>query len=510
MPSILWPTTRPLSDAAAQPPDYFRDLNLDQVVSQIVAKERERDLVTALLCGHLRDADVVRYRQDVFRDLEDGRLLAGLRAFAQAMAEVHSHLAQLDKMPFPHQRAGWFLDAAAIYGDAVRGLEADLDAASLASPALTAFRQVLAPYVKSAAFAALASDTKACREALQGIRYCVRIRGGRVEVTPYQGEDDYSAEVLKTFERFKQGGAKDYQVVYRTWPGMDHIGGQILALVARLFVDEFAALDRFCEVHAAFLDETVSRFDQELRFYLAYASYVEPLRAAGLPFCYPEVSAQSKAVSAATTFDLALARKLVSEGRPVLTNDWLLDGAERVFIVSGPNQGGKTTFARTFGQLHHLAGVGCPVPGSEARLFLFDRLFTHFEREEDLTTMTGKLETDLARMRDILTTATPDSVVVVNEAFTSSTALKDARFLTRKVMDKVLRLDLLCVLVTFVDGLADLGGAVVRMVSTIVPENPAERTYKVVRGPADGLAYALALAEKHGLTYEQLRRRLVV
>jgi DNA mismatch repair protein MutS len=288
---------------------------------------------------------------------------------------------------------------------------------------------------------------------------------------------------------------------------MNHVTAQILELVARLFPEEFAALDEYCARHAVFLDEGVRRAHRELQFYLAYLDYIRPLRAAGLRFCYPEVSASSKAVHAASTFDLALARKLVTRGAPVVTNDFRLEGRERIAVVTGPNQGGKTTFARTFGQLHHLAGVGCPVPGSAARLFLFDRLFTHFEREEDLAARTGKLEDDLIRIGAILRAATPDSIVILNETFASTTT-DDARFLGTKLLTKVMRLDALCVYVTFVDELASLGEQVVSMMSTIVPENPAERTYKVVRKPADGLAYALAIAEKHGLTYKRLRERI--
>jgi DNA mismatch repair protein MutS len=486
---------------------FARDLNLDQVVAAIAGDREERDLITETLYGHLRDADAVRYRQEVFRDLDDPAPLGEIQRFAGRMAEVRAHLNQLAAMQYRYQREGWLLDAAAIYCEAVRALAGHLASVQVSSRALLAFRDYLVRYLASAGFTDLARETKDRKDALGRIRYCTRIKGDRVEVTRYAGEADYSAVVLKTFERFKQGAVKDYLIPYRVQPGMNHVAAQILDQVARLFPEEFAALDEYTSRYTAFFDAGIRRAYQELQFYLAYLDYIRPLRAAGLSFCFPEVSASSKEVRAVGTFDLALARKLVTQGTPVVTNDFRLEGRERIAVITGPNQGGKTTFARTFGQLHHLAGAGCPVPGGAARLFLYDRIFTQFEREEDLAARTGKLEDDLIRIGAILRAATPDSIVILNETFASTTT-RDARFLGTKLLTKVMRLDALCVYVTFVDELASLGEQVVSMMSTIVQENPAERTYKVVRKPADGLAYALAIAEKHGVTYERLQERL--
>jgi DNA mismatch repair protein MutS len=423
------------------------------------------------------------------------------------MRAMREHLRQADKLYYKYQKQRWFLDAVDVYGDAVSCLTRDLTLADLRSHGFLAFREYLTTYTESAEFTSLLADTQKLKADLSGIRYSLHIRDNRIKVSRYDSEPDYGADVLQTFEKFKQGAAREYRFDLRYGPDMNHVEAAILDLVAKLYPDIFSSLDQYCDRYRDYLDNTISDFDREVQFYIACLEHIKRLKPTGLHFCYPTVTNQSKEVYGHEVFDLALANNLMGENAPVVSNDFYLNDPERIFVVSGPNQGGKTTFARTFGQLHYLASVGCPVPGREARLFLFDRLFTHFEREEDLQNLSGKLEDDLLRLRGILERATPNSILIMNESF-SSTTLSDALFLNKQVVQQIIQRDMLCVCVTFLDELASLSETTVSMVSTVDPEDLARRTFKIVRRPADGLAYAAAIAEKYRLTYESIKERI--
>jgi DNA mismatch repair ATPase MutS len=380
----------------------------------------------------------------------------------------------------------------------VSRLAGELLSSSPQSLAIRGLRDYLARYAGSNDFRILAAETAKLRTDLQSVRYSLHIDGKRVTVGRYSDAPDLSAEVLRTFEKFRQGASKEYKFRISNWPEMNHVEAAILDRVARLYPEVFSRLEEFPVRHSGFLDSVIAVFDREVQFYLAYIEFKYRVEKAGLSFCYPVV-ATSKDIHAHDTFDLALANKLVEARRPVVTNSFFLKDRERVFVVSGPNQGGKTTFARTVGQLHYL--------GCDAKLFLFDQLFTHFERQEDLQNLSGKLEDELKRIQRILEQATDRSILIMNESFLSTT-LNDALFLSKKIMQRILSQDILCVSVTFLDELATLSDATVSMVSTVDPIDPALRTFKIVRRPADGLAYAAAIAQKYRLTQAALGERI--
>jgi hypothetical protein len=95
----------------------------------------------------------------------------------------------------------------------------------------------------------------------------------------------------------------------------------------------------------------------------------------------------------------------------------------------------------------------------------------------------------------------------MNEIFTSTT-LRDARELATRVLRQLTDLDALAVCVTFIDELATVTPATVSMVAGVDAEDVTRRTFRIERRPADGRAYAVALAQAHGLGFERIIERI--
>lgn len=489
------------------PPVFFGDLNIDQVINSVVAGREEYNLKPYFYCS-LNDPNTIFYRQQVMRDIENTDLLQYLTGFSDSMRSVRTSLKQIATLYYKHQKDRLYLDVVKLYLNTISELSLTMQHLNLKSEGLSAFRNYIGSYIKSKLFLDIVADIQNIENEMSSINYSIYINGLRVQVKHcFDDSEDYSEEIASVFSRFREGAVKSYLIKLPHTDMMNDVEARILDCVAKLHPDYFQHLEQFVQQNADFQDSVISLFDREIQFYLSWLEFVQKFTSVGLNYCYPEISILSKQINAQSTYDMALADKLINEQVTVVTNDFRLDEKERIFVVSGPNQGGKTTFARVFGQLHYFATLGCPVAGSSATLFLYDKIFTHFEKEENMKSMRGRLQDELFRIHSILQEATGNSLIIINEIFTSTT-LQDQLQLSFKIMHKLCDLDIIGVWVTFIDELSAFSEKTVSVLSSVSAEDVYRRTYKIIRKQADGLAYAFSLVEKYRLTYSLLTKRL--
>ncbi len=487
-------------------PPFAIDLHLGEVLAPL--RRGDTDDVAARYLVRLQDPDAVAFRHEVFRDLESPSVRDALAEFASRMRQVHEHLAHASRIVHPLERHRWTVEAAEVYRAAVIAVDEALDRASLTSRGLGAVRTTLRDYVSSDGFIALAADTTRLLADLAGVTYRMRIGENRVTVRRDTGEADFGAEVAATFARFRRSGSPaPLAVDVFTTIDMNEVETGILERVARLHRPVFLALDAWVERHGSFLDPAVATFAAELAFYLRWLERIGPLRDAGLPFCYPQMAQPGTGLAARDLFDLALALRREPAGEGIVTNDVELSGAERLLVITGPNQGGKTSFARAIGQLQHFASIGVPVPGSAARVGLADAVHTLFARAEDPADLTGRLEAELTRAANIVDAVRPGSIVILNETFGSTTS-DDSLAITRALIATMTRRGATCVVVTFLGELAADDPSTASLTGVVDPGDPTRPTFRLERRPPDPLAHARAVADAHGLGYDAIRARV--
>ncbi len=189
----------------------------------------------------------------------------------------------------------------------------------------------------------------------------------------------------------------------------------------------------------------------ELGFYVACVNLSERLADKGEPTCFPvAVPAGELALSGQSLYDVCLT--LTIEQR-IVSNDLNAD-RKTLVMITGANQGGKSTFLRSVGLAQLMTQCGMFVGGESFRTTVCDGLFTHYKREEDETMEGGKLDKELARMSAIADEITPNSILLCNESF-GATNEREGSEIARQVLAALLSNGIRVLFVTHLFDLAD-------------------------------------------------------
>jgi hypothetical protein len=155
----------------------------------------------------------------------------------------------------------------------------------------------------------------------------------------------------------------------------------------------------------------------ELAFYVGCLNLYGRLAAKGEPVCFPRPAPMGERRHRFSgLYDVCLAlhleRRLV--GNTV--------GADRksLMIITGANQGGKSSFLRSIGLAQLMMQCGMFVGAESFDAELCTGLFTHYRREEDTTMQSGKFDEELARLSDIVDNVSPHSMLLFNESFAAT------------------------------------------------------------------------------------------
>lgn len=494
--SILNPDGKPEMQVAA--PSFFVDLNLDQVVKQIQG-------MTAMPVENMfyqmpdtRQGEA--YRRGVYGDVKKTAVYEALSKFMDMQEHWMEAKDAKSKVERAEQAWVWHIQEVSRYCSLFTALYEELCGQEMDSEGMQSFCTYLAEQVKSELFQEMKAQAQKMFAHIEGFQIRLECTGDMVYVSRGQVEGSYQKFLRKHFgeENLKMKspfvGRED----------LTYLESEILSQVAREEKVFFRQAKNFYETYLNYEDPSLVLFGQEIAYYLSYCMFQRNMEKKGFAFVTPTVHAD-KDMSALGLYDLALALANQSIGKEVVSNDFVYTAGEKFLVVTGPNQGGKTTFARSLGQLVYLSKMGFDVPATAANVHEFSTILTHFSVEESVETGRGKLMEELVRLKPMMEVHVTNAFVVINELFTTA-ANYDACIMGKKVLEHFIGSDCRGIYVTHLKELSECHPGVVSM-RAMVDEDRVQN-FKIHRSPADDSVCAMNQVNKYLLTYEQLRTRL--
>ena len=252
----------------------------------------------------------------------------------------------------------------------------------------------------------------------------------------------------------------------------------------------------------------------EIEFVSRAADLIKSLSAhAGCAVCIPELAPiEEKAFSAKGIYNPRVALAIDDE---IVTNDFEFDDNARIYVLTGPNRGGKSVITVAVGAAQALCQLGLPVPAESARISPVDAIFTHFPEGADDTIDKGRLGEECARLREIFDSVSSDSMILLDESL-SSTGAYEASYIASEILSGFAVLRCRGIFSTHLHELAagvpeinersrKMSGIAIDTLVAGIEEG--RRSFKIYRAKPDGKSYARDIADKYGLSFDTLISR---
>ena len=487
-------------------PSFFKDINLDQYADRIAAYYGDDEIKQyfKVTCGTYEGA---KYRQEIVRDLMTPSIRDAVTAFIGKIGEAVTCRQCAENVTVNVQKCKWYVDCVTAYYQAMEDLCVEFNATPPKSRAFYALHQDLFHTLNSAGVKRRRETAGQLTEAFAKMRFHLTINKEKTTFDLAYNFEDYCAPIRSSLARTMQ--YEDY-VPFREspFPSMElsSLETFILKQLEKENRQAFLQLEAFGNRGPKVIELEVLDLIRELKFYIFNLEYMDRVKEWGVPLTMPLI-VKDKELYMDDCYDIVLALTNMESEKEVVLNDIMKANFEKAIIVTGPNQGGKTTLARAFGQCFYFGMMGLPVPAGVCKLPYCSGIHTHFANEEGTEGLEGRLHNEIVRIREMLDVLDNRSVVILNELFTSAPTA-DALTMSRDLLKRLLSRNAICFYVTHTFEIAFDSDDYVSLVATVVEDGSYRRTYRIVRKRADGAAYANSIVSKYKLDYSHINYRL--
>ena len=475
---------------------FLQDLNIDQILDHIT--EGWDPECRKMFEAFPASAEDEEYRRAIYQDVRNEEVYSALTEFYYKILARNTYSEKKEKAYELVQKRVWYLREIFTYVSSITALNDALLRSSLGSAGLKALSDFLSDTISKEDFRTLNDDVTGLWKELSEFRVILTYEKDQFTLKCGTTEAQFENFLSDLFP----GQKNDYGVPFSDEEYFSNLEDSIVKLFMKKNKSFFKRLEEFCKKYPTCFNEDIARIEKEMIYYLAFARFQKIMHTHGYDMCPPKAS--SGVLSASGLYDLALALTNMETGKKVVPNELYLSDDESFFVLTGPNQGGKTTYGRSLGQLVYLTKMGFDVPAASAEVPYFTNLWTHFSVEESLESGRGKLMDELERLKPIMHESQERAFVVINELFTTA-ANYDAIEMGKRVLQYLIDKKCKGIYVTHLGELTRACSGIISLRAMVDDEN--KQTFIIERDEPAELKGINSQVLKYRLTYEQIKER---